>query len=131
MSSSPHSHSAGHKTSNLAASRAMGIASVAVGLSELLMPEKIEQTLGLPNGEDTGIIRVLGVREVFHGVDLLTHHNPTPGILARVAGDLLDGAVLAAAAKKSRNSKGLLTILALVAPIVLADMILAPRLLTD
>jgi hypothetical protein len=92
----------------------LGLTSLAIGLTELFFPHKIEQTLGISNSQNTGILRVLGVRELAHGFDLLTHDNPTPGLVARAAGDLLDSAVLAAAAKKSRNPTGFLTILALV-----------------
>src|SRR5206468_1023918 len=101
--------------------------SIAIGLTELLMPRKLEKTMGINNSQNTGILRVLGVRELAHGYDLLAHKNPTAGILARVAGDLLDGALLAGAAKKSRNSKGMAIIAAMVTPVVLADMILAGR----
>jgi hypothetical protein len=113
------------------ARRVLGLTSIAVGLTEVLCPDKLEKTMGVSNGENTGILRVLGVREVAHGIDLLAHKNPTPGILARVAGDMLDGALLTAAARKSRNPKGLAMIFALVTPIVLADMLLAPHLLKD
>ena len=109
------------------AGRGLGLTSLAIGLTELFFPHKIEQTMGVSDSQNTGILRVLGVRELAHGFDLLTHDNPNPGIVARAVGDLLDSAVLAAAAKKTRNPKGLLTILALVTPVVLADFLLAPR----
>lgn len=111
------------------ARRVMGLASIAVGLTELLCPKKLEKTMGIDGGENTGILRVLGVREIAHGLDLLAHRNAAPGIGSRVAGDLLDGALLAAAARNSRNPRGMALIATLVTPIVLADMLLMPRVL--
>lgn len=106
----------------------LGFASVAVGLTELLAPEKVEKTMGVSTrGENTGILRVLGLRELAHGFDLLAHRNATPGILGRAAGDMLDGVLLGAAAKNSRNVKGMAMIAALVMPLVLADMVMGPK----
>ena len=106
-------------------STAFGLASLAVGITELAAPRQIEQTLGVGDGENTGILRVLGVRELMHGFDLLTHDNPAPGILGRVAGDLLDGVLLATAFAKSRRPAGWAVIAAAVAPLVIADMVCA------
>jgi len=114
-----------------ACARTLGFVSIAIGLTEILAPRKLEKTMGIGNTENTGILRVLGVREIAHGFDLLTHEDPTPGVWARVAGDVLDGVLLTAAAKKSKNPSGLATIFALVTPVVLADMLLAPRLTND
>jgi hypothetical protein len=110
------------------AARTLGFVSLGIGLTEILFPRQIEKTMGIGNGENTGILRTLGVREIMHGVDLLTHEDPTPGIWARVAGDMLDGVLLTAAARKTRNPGGFAAIAALVAPVVAADMFLAPKL---
>jgi len=108
---------------------ALGLTSIAIGLTEILAPRALEKTMGIGNGQATGILRTLGVREIAHGVDLLAHPNdPAPGVWARVAGDMLDGALLVAAAKKSRNTGGMAAIFALVAPVVIADHVLAPLL---
>lgn len=117
-----------HDESDLIASRTLGVVSIAIGLTELLFPKKLEKAMGIHNGENTGVLRTLGVREITHGIDLLSHKDPTPGVWSRVAGDMLDGALLTMAAKKSRNPKGMIGIFALVAPVVIADMILAPKL---
>src|SRR5215217_661098 len=76
---------------NESVAKGLGWASIAIGLSEILMPRQIERTMGIGNGQNTGILRVLGVREICHGVDILSHRDPTPGLWGRVAGDLLDG----------------------------------------
>src|SRR4029079_9742188 len=104
---------------------ALGLASLAVGTTALAAPRQLEKTMGIGDGEITGILRVAGVRELVHGFDLLAHDNPRPGILARVAGDLLDGLVLATAFAKSRRPAGWAAIAAAVAPVVIADMVAA------
>lgn len=106
---------------------ALGLASLAVGTTELVAPEFLERTMGIGNGENTGILRVLGVRELMHGFDLLMHDNPTPGLFGRVAGDMLDGVLLATAFARSRRPSGWTAIAAAVAPIVIADMACAAK----
>jgi hypothetical protein len=100
----------------------LGIASLAIGATEIAAPDKLQEIMGIGNGENTGILRVLGVREICHGIDILTHKDPTPGVWARVAGDMLDGVLLGAAAPKSRRPGGLGAIAAAVLPIVIADV---------
>lgn len=110
------------------AARTLGLVSLGIGLTELAAPRQLEKTMGIGNGQTTGILRVLGVREIMHGVDILSHRDPTPGVWSRVAGDVLDGVLLGLAGKKSRNRSGFMAICAAVLPVVLADAVLAPRL---
>ena len=113
------------------AAQCLGWTSIAIGLTEILAPKQLEKTMGVGNGQTTGILRVLGVREIMHGVDLLSHKDPTPGVWSRVFGDLLDGVLLGATATRTKNPGGLAAIFAAVTPVVLADMIFAPRLSKD
>jgi hypothetical protein len=119
------------RTPDKAVARGLGIASIAIGLTELAAPKKLEKMMGVGNGRTTNILRVLGVREIMHGVDILSHEDPTPGVWARVAGDALDGALLGMAATKTRRPGGLMSVFALVLPIVLFDIIFATRLSRD
>ena len=50
------------------------------------------------------------------------------GIWSRVAGDLLDGALLRMAATRTRNPAGQAAVAAMVLPVVVADMLYAERL---
>jgi len=68
------------------AARGLGWVSLAIGLSELLAPRKLEQAMGIGNGQNTTVLRSMGLREIFHGIDILTHEDPTPAVVARVAG---------------------------------------------
>src|SRR3954470_15418176 len=47
---------------DVTAARALGVVSVVIGLSEILFPRKLQKTMGINNGQNTGVMRVLGVR---------------------------------------------------------------------
>jgi hypothetical protein len=108
--------------------RALGWASIGIGVTEIAAPGWIEQTMGIGDGENTGILRTLGAREILHGVDILSHRDPTPGVKARVAGDVLDGVLLGMAAKRTRRPDGFATIAAMVTVIAMLDLYYAWRL---
>jgi hypothetical protein len=110
---------------NTTLARGLGVASLGIGLTELLAPQQVEKMLGIPNGENTGILRALGVREVMHGIDILTHKNPIPGVWARVAGDMLDGVLLAVAGSKTRSPASFALTTAMVMGVVIMDMYVA------
>jgi hypothetical protein len=110
------------------AARGLGVASICIGLTEMLMPRQVEKWLGIRNGQNTGVLRVLGLREICHGVDLLSHDDPTPGVWSRIAGDALDGVLLGAAGVKTRNPAGFATVAAMVSGVVAADVLLGMRL---
>jgi len=119
------------EVSDAAVAKGLGWASIAIGLSEILMPRKLEQTMGISNGQNTGILRVLGVREILQGVDILSHRDPRPGLWARVFGDMLDGVLLTIAGTKTRKPGGFAAICALVLPVVVMDIIYAKRCSAD
>lgn len=110
------------------AARGLGWASIGIGLTELAAPRQVERLLGISNGENTGILRALGVREILSGVDILTHSDPTPGVFARVVGDALDGVLMGMAARKTRNPTGFATATAMVLGITALDVIYAWKL---
>src|SRR4051794_38487872 len=79
----------------------LGLASLAIGLTEMLAPKKVESMLGL-NGQQSnkdrqGVIRVLGVREVAQGLAILSGGLSLSalrtGVWGRVLGDGLDTAL--------------------------------------
>lgn len=108
--------------------RTLGWASIGIGLTELACPRQVESLLGVGNGQTTGILRTLGVRELMHGIDILSHRDPTPGVWSRVAGDALDGVLMGVAGKNTRNPSGFNTALAMVLGITLLDVMFAWRL---
>jgi hypothetical protein len=112
--------------------RALGWASIGIGLAELALPSRVEQMLGIED-ESTyrGILRVLGVRELLHGISILTERDATPhlkaGIWSRVAGDALDTALLGVAATKTKQPGRFAAVASAVGLIGAADVIEALR----
>ena len=113
------------------AAQCLGWTSIAIGLTEILAPNSSRKRWGWATGRRPASCAVLGVREIMHGIDILAHEDPTPGVWSRVFGDLLDSLLLGAAATRTKNPGGLAAIFAAVTPVVLADLILAPRLSKD
>jgi hypothetical protein len=108
--------------------RGLGWASLAIGATEAAFPRQLEKWMAIGNGQNTGILRVLGVREMMHGLDILTHDDPTPGVYARCAGDMLDSALIGVAMTRSKKPSHVACVLAGVLPVVLADMFFAWKL---
>ena len=115
------------------AARGLGWASIGIGLAELAATRQVESMLGL---EDTaahrGILRTLGIRELMHGVGILTERRPTEamatGVCSRVAGDVLDNALLGVAAMKTKRPASFAAVVASVMVIGALDLVYAMRL---
>ena len=80
----------GDKDERLA--RALGWFSIGLGLAEIAAPGKLAELIGVEN--KPGIFRLMGLREIGHGVTILTQTWPAEGVWSRVAGDVLDLALL-------------------------------------
>ena len=116
--------------------RALGWASIGIGLTELLATKKVQDLLGLDDRPThRGILRVLGVRELCHGIGLLSktesNGQMTAAMWSRVAGDALDSALLGVAAAKTKNPASFGVVAAMVAGIGVADLLFAQRLTKD
>jgi uncharacterized membrane protein len=88
--------------------RGLGWFSIGLGLAELLAPSAVAKVAGVRGG--AGLIRLLGLREIAHGVAIFAQgKRPTEALWARVAGDALDLACLGAAYASPENDKARLT----------------------
>ena len=86
--------------------RGLGYFSLGLGLSELLAPRAIAKISGLDE-KDTGTIRLMGLREIFHGLGIFAQgRRPKEAVWSRVAGDALDLAALGAAFASPKSAKG-------------------------
>jgi uncharacterized membrane protein len=74
--------------------RGLGWLSLGLGIAELLAPRTIGRLTGVPIPPT--LARLYGAREIACGIGLLTQDEPTPWVQARVAGDALDLATVAA-----------------------------------
>jgi uncharacterized membrane protein len=89
--------------------RGLGWFSIGLGLAEFLAPRQIGRISGVKG--NTTLIRLLGLREIAHGVaifvqDKQTGGKPAEAVWARIAGDALDLACLGAAFASPKNNKG-------------------------
>ena len=106
--------------------RGLGWFGIGLGLVELFAPRTLARATGL-RGRET-LLQAFGLREIASGVLILAADEPEPWLWARVAGDGLDGGVLAAGLAPSNPDRGrtLLATLA-VAPVVVLDLVYALR----
>ncbi|WP_445166172.1 malate dehydrogenase [Mycolicibacterium sp. Dal123E01] len=107
----------------------LGVASLGLGLTELLAPKRVAALSGTDDDyRSLPIIRALGVRECGHGAAVLLSSGRL--VWTRVVGDALDLAVLLAAASRRRGERrrrGLVTAAA-IAGITLADVYATARI---
>jgi uncharacterized membrane protein len=86
----------------------LGWFSVGLGAAQIVAPAAVERLIGLRGG-GTGklVMRAVGAREVASGIGILSSPRPANWLRARVAGDLMDMALLATAfaASDARRSR--------------------------
>jgi len=82
--------------------RGLGWFSVGLGIAALFMPRGVARIAGLSGR--TGLVRLIGARELAAGVGLLTQKKAAPWLWSRVAGDVMDLTTLGVAAALPTNS---------------------------
>ena len=86
--------------------RGLGWFSIGLGVAEVVAPRGIAKISGVSN-RNTGLIRLLGLREIGHGVAIFAQgKRPRAALWARVVGDAIDLACLGAAFASPRSRKG-------------------------
>ena len=81
--------------------RALGAASVGIGVAELVAPHWIDKQLGVK--DHPVITRVLGARDVIAGIGSLAQPERQLWNIGRIAGDVARVALLGAAIKSSKR----------------------------
>jgi uncharacterized membrane protein len=85
-------------------SRALGMFSVGLGLSQILAPRGVARAIGLEDDDgNRRLMMAFGLRELATGVGLLTRPDSATFAWGRVAGDAMDLAVLGQALTSDRN----------------------------
>jgi uncharacterized membrane protein len=74
----------------------LGWLSIGLGLAQIFAPRAVCRLVGVPVAPT--FMRLCGLRELACGIGILTQEQPTPWVQARVAGDAMDLASLAASA---------------------------------
>jgi uncharacterized membrane protein len=108
----------------------LGWFSIGLGLAELLAPTAMARLVGVPESEQNRrLLQGLGLRELTSGVGILTNPRPAGWMWSRVAGDMMDLAVLGTAmtADESRPAR-LAAAGAAVAGVAALDVLCAQRL---
>ena len=110
----------------LAPAKALGWFSVGLGLAEIAAPRQLASLIGTVD-QPRHLLRALGVREVANGAMLLRKPSRT-WLWARVAGDIIDLALLTAAFRSlCTNRKRLTAATAAVGAVTLVDILAAAR----
>jgi uncharacterized membrane protein len=85
----------------------LGMFSVGLGLAQVLAPEAMSKVCGIEDAEENaGLMRALGLREITHGLAILSKQQPEKAVWSRVMGDVLDLALLGKAMANPRNHRG-------------------------
>ena len=113
------------------AARGLGWFSIGIGVLQLVAARPIARLVGLPGRE--GLVRLYGLREIANGVGLLAAGGPaaaSAGLWARVGGDALDLATVAAGAVGGRRTPAAhpIAAFAAVATVTATDLVFARTL---
>jgi hypothetical protein len=106
----------------------LGWFSIGLGVTELLFPRRFADAIG---ARDSGrpLMMFYGLREISAGVGILNGHDPAPWLYARVVGDGVDLATLAAELNNAGNDADrrnrLLGAIAAVAGVTALDVVQA------
>ena len=98
----------------------LGWFSIALGLGELFAGERLARALGME--DKTGVIRAYGGRELANGAAILAQPRHPAWLWARVAGDGLDLATLAAGLGERRDRRNVEVAMAMVAGVAALDV---------
>jgi uncharacterized membrane protein len=86
----------------------LGFFSIGLGLAEALAPSVMARVVGIDHEDrqNRTIMRLMGLREISHGVAILSNQKPAKSVWSRVAGDALDLALLGKALSNPKNGRG-------------------------
>ena len=120
QSASPNAYRRQHENSMLPL--ALGWFSIALGLAELLAPRQVAKAAGVKGSPS--LVRSLGARELASGVGILRNRQQPAWLWSRVAGDMMDLALLGMAARspEAKRQRAMMA-LAAVAGVAVADVI--------
>lgn len=93
--------------------------SIGLGAVELLATDKLCGYLGMR--DQKGLVQLMGLREIASGIGILSQRRPTGWIAGRIAGDVLDLALLAAALDGNRKRHRVFGAIAAVAGVMALD----------
>ena len=105
--------------------KGLGWFSIALGATQLLAGRRLGNAIGV-GGNHQKAMAGLGLREIASGIGILASRNPSPWLMSRVAGDIMDlGLLKSAFASKGSNKKIIGIALASVAAVAALDVLAA------
>src|SRR5262245_27443854 len=109
--------------------RGLGWFSIGLGVAEIVAPRSLAKLIGL-RGNPSGLLRMLGAREITNGIGILTGRQPNANWMwSRVGGDAIDLALLGAAFRSRRSNRNKLAMAtAAVVGVTALDAICSQRL---
>src|SRR4051794_27328838 len=76
----------------------LGLFSLGLGLAQVAAPGAMSKVVGVRDDDQhRTLMRLLGLREISHGLAILSNQQPRKAMWSRVAGDALDLALLGGA----------------------------------
>ncbi|HEY0461133.1 MAG TPA: hypothetical protein VGC97_18505 [Pyrinomonadaceae bacterium] len=84
--------------------KGIGMFSIALGLAEVVAPARMGELIGVSN-RYRAFLPLLGMREIAHGIGIMSQTKPTESVWSRVIGDAIDLAFLGAAFAGKENNK--------------------------
>src|SRR5688572_7595100 len=81
--------------------RGLGLFSIALGMAEIAAPRSVARLIGVEE-DDQFVLRLVGLREIASGVGILSERRPVGWLWFRVAGDIMDLALLGMAFTQRR-----------------------------
>lgn len=108
----------------------LGWFSIGLGVAELVAPRAVVRGIGLKGrGPAPTLMRLCGLRELAAGVGILSERRPAAWMWSRVAGDVMDLALVAAGfAMRGTNRARLAAATAAVAGVTVVDALCAQQL---
>ncbi|CAN5856649.1 hypothetical protein BH11MYX2_BH11MYX2_02820 [soil metagenome] len=113
---------------SIALSRGLGWYSIVLGAAEIAVPKLLARGIGVdPDGAAPIVMRAMGARGIAAGVNLLLQPRRPSSLWARVAGDVVDLALLGLAARNAKSGWRLAAAIAAVGGVTALDVIAGIR----
>lgn len=86
----------------------LGFFSIGLGLAQVLAPTGMSKLCGVADADGNApLMRLMGLREISHGVAILSKQQPEKAVWSRVVGDTLDLAMLGKTFANRENNRAL------------------------